>query len=60
MFLMEIQKFYEKEFLIGLKALEIINHNFNVTMPEDEATFIAMHIIKIFCSTSFDGAGVRR
>ena len=45
MFLMEIQKFYEKEFSIGLKALEIINHNFNVTMPEDEATFIAMHII---------------
>ncbi len=45
MFLMEIQKFYEKEFLIGLKALEIINKNFNVKMPEDEAAFITLHII---------------
>lgn len=45
MFLPEIQKFYEKEFLIGLKALEIISRNFNVKMPEDEAAFITMHII---------------
>ena len=45
MLLMEIQKFYEKEYLIGVKAIEIINRHFSVKMPEDEAAFIAMHII---------------
>ena len=45
MLLMEIQKFYEKEYLIGVKAIEIMNRHFSVKMPEDEAAFIAMHII---------------
>ena len=45
MLLMEIQKFYEKEYLIGVKATEIMNRRFSVELPEDEAAFIAMHII---------------
>ena len=45
MLLMEIQKFYEKEYLIGMKAIKIMNRHFSVEMPEDEAAFIAMHII---------------
>ena len=45
MLLVEIQKFYEKEFEVGIKALEIINRHFKVEMPEDEAAFITMHII---------------
>lgn len=45
MLLIEIQKFYEKEYLIGMKAIKIMNRHFSVEMPEDEAAFIAMHII---------------
>ncbi len=45
MLLIEVQKFYEKEYQVGLKALEIINRRFNVEMPEDEAAFIALHIV---------------
>ncbi|MBQ7199573.1 MAG: PRD domain-containing protein, partial [Selenomonadaceae bacterium] len=45
MLLIEVQKFYEKEYQVGLKALEIINRHFNVAMPEDEAAFIALHIV---------------
>ena len=40
MLLIEVQKFYEKKYQIGLKALEIIKRHFNVDMPEDEAAFI--------------------
>lgn len=45
MFLLELQKFYEKEFSIGLHAVKILNRRFKIEMPEDEAAFIAMHII---------------
>ena len=45
MLLLELKKFYDKEYLIGLKAIEIMNCRFAVEMPEDEAAFIAMHII---------------
>ena len=45
MLLIEIQKFYEKEYQIGVKAIEIMNRHFSVELPEDEAAFIAMHII---------------
>ncbi|MCR5833301.1 MAG: PRD domain-containing protein [Selenomonadaceae bacterium] len=45
MLLMEIKKFYEKEYSIGMHAVEIMNQKFKVNLPEDEAGFIAMHII---------------
>lgn len=45
MLLLEIKKFYEQEYSIGLKAVEIMNRRFNVELNEDEAGFIAMHII---------------
>ncbi|MGM0212481.1 MULTISPECIES: BglG family transcription antiterminator LicT [unclassified Enterococcus] len=41
----EIKKFYPKEFEIGLKALEFIEENLNVKLPEDEAGNIALHLI---------------
>lgn len=43
--LWEIKKFYPIEFRISLKALEIINKEFNVELPEDEAGSIALHIV---------------
>lgn len=45
MFLMEIQKFYEKEYQVGIHAVKIINEHFKIEMPEDEAVFIALHIV---------------
>ncbi|SET14860.1 BglG family transcription antiterminator LicT [Anaerobranca gottschalkii] len=43
--LWEIKKLYNKEFQIGLWALKLIEEKFNIQMPEDEAGFIALHII---------------
>lgn len=43
--LWEIKKLYKDEFSIGLEALCMIKEKLEVTLPEDEAGFIAMHIV---------------
>ena len=43
--LWEICKFYEREFLVGQRAVTLLNARFQVELPEDEAGFIAMHLI---------------
>lgn len=43
--LWEIKKFYPKEFEIGLKALEFIESETEIRLPEDEAGNIALHLI---------------
>ncbi|MDQ1236190.1 beta-glucoside operon transcriptional antiterminator [Paenibacillus sp. SORGH_AS306] len=43
--LWEIKQIYREEFGIGLKTLEQINHKLGIELPEDEAAFIAIHII---------------
>lgn len=43
--LWEIKKFYPKEFEIGLKALDFIQEELEINLPEDEAANIALHII---------------
>ena len=43
--LWDIKNFYEEEYVIGLYALELIDKQCHVTLPEDEAAFIVMHII---------------
>lgn len=43
--LWETKKFYKKEFEIGMKSLEIIEEKTGVKLPEDEAAFIAFHIV---------------
>ena len=43
--LWEIKRFYPKEFKIGLHAVELLNEEFNISLPEDEAASIAMHIV---------------
>lgn len=43
--LWEIQKFYHEEYLIGLKAIEMVKEKLGVELPEDEAGFIALHIV---------------
>ncbi|WP_133013868.1 BglG family transcription antiterminator LicT [Clostridium cuniculi] len=43
--LWDIKRFYREEFNIGLEALKIIERKLNVSLPEDEAGFIAIHIV---------------
>lgn len=43
--LWETKRFYKEEFEIGLKALDIIEDKTGVKLPEDEAGFIAFHIV---------------
>ncbi|WP_066058686.1 BglG family transcription antiterminator LicT [Robertmurraya korlensis] len=43
--LWEIKRFYKQEFIIGMEALKIIQEKLGVLLPEDEASFIAMHIV---------------
>ena len=43
--LWDIKKFYRDEFEVGLYALDIIKKRFGVQRAEDEAGFIALHIV---------------
>lgn len=43
--LWDIKRFYEDEFEIGMDALDMIEKLFNVRLPDDEAGFIALHIV---------------
>ncbi|MDM8156425.1 PRD domain-containing protein [Amedibacillus dolichus] len=48
----EIRRFYAREFALGMRAVAAINQQFHVTLNEDEAAFIAMHLL-----ISKDGCG---
>ncbi len=43
--LWEIKRFYKDEYTIGKEALRMLKEKFGVELPEDEAGFIAMHIV---------------
>ncbi|WKV50598.1 MULTISPECIES: BglG family transcription antiterminator LicT [Dickeya] len=43
--LWEVKRLYQKEFAIGLDALDIIHRRLGVRLPEDEAGFIALHLV---------------
>ncbi|MGN0437399.1 MAG: BglG family transcription antiterminator LicT [Lachnospiraceae bacterium] len=43
--LWEIKRFYSQEYQIGLYAIDLIKKELGVVLPEDEAGFIAMHIL---------------
>lgn len=51
--LWEIQRFYNHEFLIGKEALVMIHRKLGVELPEDEAGFIALHLVN--ASMDFTG-----
>lgn len=42
---LETKRLYKEEYKIGIKALEIIRKEFDINLPEDEAAFIALHIV---------------
>lgn len=43
--LWEIKRFYNHEYLIGKEALNIISNRLDISLSEDEAGFIALHIV---------------
>ena len=43
--LWDIRRFYKDEFAVGLAALDMIEKEFNVRLPDDEAGFIALHLV---------------
>lgn len=43
--LWDIQRFYKLEYEIGLDVLKMIEERFGVLLPDDEAGFIALHIV---------------
>lgn len=43
--LWDIKRLYVVEFAIGKEALDTINKQFDVDLPEDEAGFIALHLL---------------
>ena len=43
--LYEIRRIHKREFEIGLWSIDYLNKEFNIELPEDEAAFIAMHIV---------------
>lgn len=45
--LWDIKNFYEIEYDIGLCALELIKNKFHIQLPNDEAGFIALHIVNV-------------
>ena len=45
--LWDIKNFYEIEYDIGLRALEVIKNKFHIQLPNDEAGFIALHIVNV-------------
>ena len=44
--LYEIKHYYASEYLVGLEALNIVKRELGVTLPEDEAGYIAIHLVE--------------
>ena len=51
----EIKRFYNDEYVIGLQALTIIEKHTKIKLPEDEAGFIAFHIV----NASLNATGIQ-
>lgn len=49
--LWDIKHFYKEEFQVGREALKILEKRFCITIPEDEAGFIALHIVNAELNT---------
>lgn len=41
----EIKKFYQTEFEVGIKAVNLIKERISIELSEDEAAFIALHFV---------------
>ena len=41
----EVKRFYKEEYQVGQDAVKMINERFGITLPKEEATSIAFHLI---------------
>ncbi|MGX6977693.1 BglG family transcription antiterminator LicT [Vagococcus elongatus] len=52
----DIKKFFRKEYDVGLQALEIIKDKIGLELSEDEAGFIALHLLNSGLAPNFNDA----
>lgn len=43
--LWEIKRYYSREYKVGLEALQIVREKLGIQLPEDEAGYIALHLV---------------
>ena len=53
--LWDIQRFYQQEYELGKESLSIIKKNHGVELSNDEAGFIALHIVNAELDTNMSG-----
>ncbi len=53
---LEIKRFYSDEYAVGLYALNLIENEFGIRLPEDEAGFIALHLFNAQNDDGFHNA----
>lgn len=54
--LWEIKRLYPKEYKVSLEITKMINDECNINLPDDEATFIALHFINSQLYRNMDSA----
>ena len=52
--LLDTKMLYRDEFEAGLDAIEILNKEFSISLPEDEAAFIALHFVNASSGSSME------
>lgn len=50
--LWDIKKFYDEEYKLGLESLDIVEKKHNIRLSDDEAGFIALHIVNAELDTN--------
>lgn len=56
--LWEIKHYYNHEYRIGMEAISIVKNHSGITLPADEAGFIAMHILNAEMELDMDRTGM--
>jgi len=52
--LWDVKRMYQKEYKVGLKVVEIIRQFLDIEVSDDEASFIALHIINARMNVDFE------
>lgn len=54
--LWDIKRFYPKEFQVGLAAISLIKKRYRIALSEDEAGFVALHVVNAQIDSGNDNA----
>ena len=58
MMLLETQRFYAEEYRLGVYAVDLLNAEVDTDLPEDEAGFIALHLVGARLGADESGASL--